>query len=721
MTLLSRLFLLVAVALLPAIAIQSHNEFDFRRSRQVEAHRQALSLAQRAAAEQQRIVDGVHQVLIALSELSANDRFVGGTMPSDQYLLASYPGTTAARDLDGVDRIVGYSRRPNDAGGIFVTAGLDKAQAFSDIQKGGVCHGVSLSLLGASLVLMLTRLSARRFSHRPLAQLVDTANQWRLGDYTRRAQVIDEHSEVAAVAEALNSMADALAERERELYKAKEKAEQASARITTIFESTTDCVLIVDPNWSVTYLNQRTRERFCGGRDIVGMKIGDALPELVDSDIFTWLGETISSQNCASFERFCAGQNVWYEISASPSCEGLVLFLRDITGHRDAVEARRLIEEQLHQSKKMEAIGRLTGGVAHDFNNLLLVISGNLEFIGDCAGDNDQIRGPVVAASKATDRGMSLIAQLLAFSRRQKLSPRQVYANAFFRDFQGLIHRAIGEGYVIEFISDDQLWPCYVDKAQLETALLNLVLNGRDAMPDGGELEIEAQNVILDENAIAGAVPGSYVRLSVKDIGCGMAPEIVDRVFEPFFTTKEVGKGTGLGLSMVYGFVQQSGGAVTIESALGVGTTVSLYLPRSTEVAIPETAAEQPKNAPRGTGRVLVVDDDEDVLSVTSVMLAELGYQVVSARNGVDAIQLLKSGKEFDLLFSDVVMPQGITGLELAREAKRNCSGIKVLLTSGNAECVLMRYGATDEFPVIGKPFRRAELARRLALLMQER
>ena len=367
----------------------------------------------------------------------------------------------------------------------------------------------------------------------------------------------------------------------------------------------------------------------------------------------------------------------------------------------------------------MEAVGQLTGGVAHDFSNLLMVISGNLELIEDGATEKGAVQRLAAAARKAADRGASLTGQLLAFSRRQKLNPKPVHADVLIRDFQDLIRRAVGESCEVKLVADDPLWPCYVDSAQLETALLNLALNGRDAMPNGGMLHIELRNVTLEENAIAGVSSGAYVKLSVTDTGCGMAPEILDRVFEPFFTTKEVGRGTGLGLSMVYGFVRQSSGHVAIESTVGAGTTVSLYLPKSTQLPAIEMTDVHLKDVPAGSGRVLMVDDDEDVLDVTSVMLRELGYHVVCARNGAEAIQLLTSGKQFDLLFSDVVMPRGMTGIELAREAKRLCADLKVLLTSGNAADVLARYSAEDEFPIIGKPFRRAELAQYLRLVMR--
>jgi nitrogen-specific signal transduction histidine kinase len=395
-----------------------------------------------------------------------------------------------------------------------------------------------------------------------------------------------------------------------------------------------------------------------------------------------------------------------------------VLF-RDITEHKQAIEARRQIEEQLHQSQKMEAIGQLTGGVAHDFNNLLMVISANIELIERAEADQGKIRELAAAARKAADRAANLTAQLLAFSRRQKLIPKPVYADQLIRDFEEVIKQAAGDGCDFRLLIEQQPWPCHVDPAQLQTALLNLTLNGRDA--NSGVLEVALQNATLEHGMIAGVSAGSYVCISVTDTGCGMTSETLARAFEPFFTTKEVGKGTGLGLSMVYGFVRQSDGYVTIESAVGMGTTICLYLPRSTQAPVVEADVAQALDAPMGGGQqVLLVEDDDEVMNVTVAMLTKLGYDVVCARNGTDALAMLKDGLRLDLLFSDVVMPGGINGIELAREARRLCGGIRILLASGNAADLLARHGASDEFPVIGKPFRRAELAQNLRIVMRE-
>jgi len=849
--LLSRLFVLVAVALLPAIAIQAYNEFDLRRARQVEVQNQALSLAELAAAEQQQIVQGIRQVLVAMSELPSikardsqacnaylaaiqqrfpafitllvtdlsghtfcdtnsdhrpinisgrgyfasvlktgaftvgefsrglstgrkviqfalpfygddgrmggvivaglsldwladfiarkgapegtalaitdrngtylarypnNDRFVGRKMLGDKYRKMDVRGVIDSLDGDGVERVEGYSALGADSGGLVISFGLDKAQAFTQIQD-RTQRGILLIALSTSLVLMLTWLGARRFIHRPLGQLVNAANQWRLGEYAQRVD-IQGKSEIARVADAFNAMANALEHREHELSEAKEKAEAAAARITMIFESTTDNVLIIDRDWRLSFCNQRAWAQIAEGRDLIGMPLQEAVLDAADTEIFSRLREAMSEQRPIWFEAFCPNRGVWYAINAFPSNEGLAVFFRDITEHKHAVEARRLIEEQLHQSQKMESVGQLTGGIAHDFNNLLTVVSGNLELIEDAA-DSAKVRQFAAAGRRAVDRGAKLTAQLLAFSRRQKLNPKLVDANQLISEFQGLIRQAVGEGCTIKLRTDEQLWPCYVDPPLLETALLNLALNGRDAMPDGGVLEIETRNVVLDEEG-AGYLPGSYVKLSVTDTGCGMPPEVQDRIFEPFFTTKEIGKGTGLGLSMVYGFVRQSGGHVAVESATSVGTTVALYLPKATQKSDAEVEAVQTLAMPGGSERILVVEDNEDLLEVTSAMLTTFGYRVLCARNGAEAIQMFESGEEFELLFSDIVMPNGMSGVELAREAKRRCKDIKILLTSGYAGDVLERQRAVDEFPIIDKPFHLADLARCLRSVLHE-
>jgi PAS domain S-box-containing protein len=636
-------------------------------------------------------------------------------MPGDKYLKMDDRGAVDILDIDGVERIEGYSALRADSGALVVSFGLNKAQAFAEIQN-HTQRDILLIALSTSLVLVLTWLGARRFIHRPLGQLVDAANQWRLGEFARRVDIRG-NSELARVAHAFNTMAEELEHREHELSEAKEKAEDAAARITLIFESTTDGVLIVDWNWRISYVNGPASAQLAEDRDVIGMTLLEAFPDVAYTEILSRFREAMSEQRPASFEAFCERRSIWYALHACPSSQGIAIYVRDITEHKHALEARRLMQEQLHQSQKMESVGQLTGGIAHDFNNLLAVVSGNLELIEDAA-DNGRVRQFAAAARRATDRGAKLTAQLLAFSRQRILNPKLVSANQLISEFQELIRQAVGGSCEVKLRTDDRLWLCHVDPPLLETALLNLALNGRDAMPDGGVLEIETRNVVLDEGAVAG--PGSYVRLSVTDSGCGMPPEVRDRVFEPFFTTKEVGKGTGLGLSMVYGFVRQSGGHVAVESAPGVGTTVALYLPKATQKPDAEVEAIQTQAIPPGSERILVVEDNEDLLEVTTAMLTTFGYRVLCARNGAEAIQMLESGQEFELLFSDVVMPNGMNGVELAREARRLSKDIKILLTSGHAGDVLERHGAVDEFLIIDKPFRLADLARRLRSILHE-
>jgi PAS domain S-box-containing protein len=521
-------------------------------------------------------------------------------------------------------------------------------------------------------------------------------------------------SEIARVGDAFNAMADALADRERDLRAAKEKAEQAMAQITTVFERTTDSVITVDRDWRITYVNGHAKLHIAKGRNLIGMDLWETVPHGVENEMSRQFAAAMSEQRSASFEMFWRQYNTWYGVNAFPSPQGLVIFFRDITEHKHALEARRLAEEQLQQSQKMETVGQLTGGVAHDFNNLLTVIFGNLELIEEAAEDSSSIGQLATAAQQACDRGAKLTEQLLAFSRQQRLRPEVIYADHLVREFQGLIRRAVGEACEIRLITDKDLWPCDVDPAMLETTLLNLALNGRDAMPNGGVLEITTRNVTLGEGAVAGLAPGPYVSLSVKDSGCGMSPATRERAFEPFFTTKEVGKGTGLGLSMVYGFVKQSGGHVIIDSTADVGTEVTLYLPKATANSGIKAEDAEAQLSPVGSARVLLVEDDEQVLQITAAMLTKLGHRVFCARNGVRAIQMLESNEEFDLLFTDVVMPQGMSGVELAREARRIRNDIKILLTSGYPR----ELSALKEFPIINKPFRRAELARCLRSLL---
>ena len=369
------------------------------------------------------------------------------------------------------------------------------------------------------------------------------------------------------------------------------------------------------------------------------------------------------------------------------------------------------MQDQLRQAQKMEAVGQLTGGMAHEFNNLLAVILGNAELLSHQLGEHN---GRVDAVIRAATRGAKLTQQLLAFSRKQRLIPQVVDLNASMADMTDILRRTLGETIEMDTSLAEDLWRTRVDPHQLENTLLNLAVNARDAMPKGGTLTIASANVRLTAAAAAalgGLAPGDYVRLSVSDSGTGMAPEVIERAFEPFFTTKDIGKGTGLGLSMVYGFVKQSVGHVTIYSEPGHGTTVHVYLPRSPDGAAEAIAKGDVVEIERGSARILVVEDDPDVRKIPARILRNQGYEVVEAGNGKEAIDHLKVGPTFNLLFTDVALPGGMSGVAIAIAAKRLQPDIKVLYTSGHAKHAEFHHGKlVPGETLVKKPYRRAEL-----------
>jgi PAS domain S-box-containing protein len=471
-------------------------------------------------------------------------------------------------------------------------------------------------------------------------------------------------------------------------------------------------------------------------------------PEDREADLARYEQQQQRQLDAYTIEKRCVrkdGKMIWVHVAASMTRDELgrplfgIRIIQDVTERRRAeAELRRLnetlesrvadeiavrheAEAALHQAQKMEAVGQLTGGIAHDFNNLLTVVSGNLELLRGRVEDQPRLLRMVDAAMHASERGERLTGQLLAFSRRQQLRPEDVDVNALIRGFETLLRRAAGETVRIETKLDEALSPARLDPAQLESALLNLVVNARDAMQSGGRIDIETRNVAADErltHRVAGASAGPWVVVAVCDTGHGMPPEVIERVFEPFFTTKDVGRGSGLGLSQVYGFVRQSGGHVTIDSAVDQGTMIRLYLPPAD--GVPETAAPPAPGhaaAPRGAGIVLVVEDDPDVLTLAVSMLRELGYEVLTAADGPSALDVL-AREPVHLVFSDVVMPRRMSGVELAREAVSRHPGLKVLLTSGYANTAEPAPASGIAF--IRKPYRSRDLAEQLKRLLSD-
>jgi signal transduction histidine kinase/CheY-like chemotaxis protein len=376
------------------------------------------------------------------------------------------------------------------------------------------------------------------------------------------------------------------------------------------------------------------------------------------------------------------------------------------------------LNRKLQQSQRMEAVGQLTGGVAHDFNNLLTVILGNAETLSDSLEKDPRLRVLADMTAKAALRGAELTGRLLAFARRQPLEPRSTDINKRLADMDSLLRRTLGEQVEIEIVGSAGLWPAMVDPGQLENAILNLCINARDAMPGGGRLTIETGNVHLDADYAAqqGDIePGRYVMVAVSDTGTGMDAGTLDRAFEPFFTTKEVGKGSGLGLSMVYGFVKQSTGHVRIYSEYGHGTTVKLYLPRADRE---DDGAEHRRDdigVETGNEKILLVEDDDMVREHVAGQLAALGYRVVAAQDGSAAIEALKRHDDFDLLFTDVVMPGGMSGRQLAEQAQVLRPGLPVLFTSGYTENAIVHHGRLDaDVHLLQKPYRRHDLAAKI-------
>jgi PAS domain S-box-containing protein len=392
------------------------------------------------------------------------------------------------------------------------------------------------------------------------------------------------------------------------------------------------------------------------------------------------------------------------------SCTHFVAIERDIT-------ERLALEAQLRQSQRLESVGQLTGGVAHDFNNLLTVVLGNADLLCEALAEDDRHRPLAEMIVGAAEKGAQLTQRLLAFSRRQALDPKIVDVNQLLRGMHGLLLRSLGEHIEIAVLAAANLSHASVDPGQLESAVLNLCLNARDAMPTGGRLTVETANMMLDSRyaAIHSEVrPGRYVMLAVSDTGVGIGAAELPRVFEPFFTTKEMGKGTGLGLAMVYGFIKQSGGHVSIYSELGQGTCVKMYLPSTDseqELSYPPTELE----LTGGSESILLVEDDPMVRSYANKQLASMGYRVVEAANALTALDVLRGSEVFDLLFTDVVMPGGMSGRQLVDEALKVRPALKILYTSGYTENAIVHHGRLDPgVNLLPKPYRRKELAEKI-------
>ena len=499
---------------------------------------------------------------------------------------------------------------------------------------------------------------------------------------------------------------------------AEEAAERLAARLTTTLESITDAFYTLDRDWRFTYVNNETERLLRRPRtQLLGKVLWEEFPAAVGTMIEGQLKRAVAEGRAVAFQEFAPALKFWVDVRAYPSPDGLTVYFRDITEQRE-------LEQRLRQSQRLEAIGQLTGGIAHDFNNLLTVIIGNAEMLALRLETDDSLRPLAELTLAAAERGADLTHRLLAFARRQPLEPKTADVNLLLGNMDALLRRTLDEQIELRWVGAKRLCKAFIDASQLEAAVLNLCINARDASPKGGHITVETASVTLDDAYASKhleVTPGEYVMIAVSDNGTGMTPDVLARAFEPFFTTKSHGQGSGLGLSMVHGFVKQSGGHVKIYTELGHGTSVKLYLPRARDDAAPALQAKD-EPAAGGSERILVVEDDDHVRQFAANQLKDLGYKITVARDGVEALAILKAGADFDLLFTDVVMPGGLKGPELAAEARKLKPALRVLYTSGYTENAIVHHGRVDPgIHLLNKPYRRHDLALKIRRVLEEK
>ncbi|QOC23018.1 PAS domain S-box protein [Wenzhouxiangella sp. AB-CW3] len=495
-----------------------------------------------------------------------------------------------------------------------------------------------------------------------------------------------------------------------------EEQRRLADRLVETLETISDVFYTFDRDWRFTYINA-SGERLSGlKRDqLIGEVLWDKFPDVQGTDFEHRYRHAMESGEAVHFTEYYPGFDVWLETKAFPTEDGLAVFLRDITSQRQA-------EDRLRQAQRLEAVGQLTGGLAHDFNNLLTVIGGNAELVSEMLGEHDDARELVKMILAAAERGSDLTRRLLAFARKQTLEPAATDINRLIADMEPLLRHTLGDHIESEFARAGGLWRALIDPGQLEDALLNLCLNARDAMVDGGRLTIETYNAHLDADYCRNheeVDPGQYVAIAVSDTGHGMDKETASRAFEPFFSGKTDNQGTGLGLAMVFGFVKQSGGHIKIYTEPDQGTTVRLYLPRTHQNVQPHQADPIAKGGGKAT--VMLVEDDELVREYARRQLEVLGYGVIEAEDGPDALERLEQVENVDVLFTDVVMPGGMSGRDLAEVAMEKHPDVKVLYTSGYTENAIVHHGRLDPgVHMLSKPWRRDQLARALQEVLSD-
>jgi len=570
----------------------------------------------------------------------------------------------------------------------------------------------ALGLAGLALLYLLAFLYVYRRLSRPMARIQEGIRELSEGNEASRIGLAG-HDELSDVAHALDGLADSLQAERIALRRSED-------RFHLIAQATSDALWDWDLRSGEVWWSDGMRDQF--GYDDAQLRpdspawaerihpderqrVTASLSEALRSGARDWSKSYRFLRTDGSYAHVVDRGTIFRDASGAP--------LRMVGGITDVSE-RVALEEQLRQSQRMESIGQLTGGIAHDFNNLLTVIQGNAELLGDRLADRPELMALARMVERAGQRGAELTHRLLAFARRQSLDPRPTDFRQLVDDMLPLLRRSLGASIDIETRHASDLWASQVDPAQLESALLNLCINARDAMSAGGWLVIETRNVPAGEHPAPDEDSAQdSVLLQVSDTGCGIPADKLPHIFEPFFTTKETGKGTGLGLAMVYGFVTQSKGRIEVDSEPGKGTTFRLFLPRA--AAALRTQTPQPRPARGGGETILLVEDDELVRQFARGQLESLGYRVLSAASAVEALSTLRENTDVALLFTDVMMPGGMDGRELARKAREIRPNLPVLYTSGYAADVLQKEGRLDPgVRLLGKPYPLAELSRQL-------
>ena len=511
-----------------------------------------------------------------------------------------------------------------------------------------------------------------------------------------------------------------------ERARAESAVRESESQLKLITDNLPALILYVDKDFNYRFVNKTTLKWYKKREEeVVGKQVSEVIGKESFEKVLPKLQKALEGfpqdfeETLEYPDGVCRDIELHYlpHVSQQGKVEGLVALALDIS-------ERLEMQSHLQQAQKMQTLGQLTGGVAHDFNNLLGIVIGNLEILGEELQEDDPRRAFVDAAMNAGLRGADVTHRLLAFSRKQPLAPEVTDLNERITGLFGVLDRLLGESIEISTELDEELWRTQVDPNQLETALINLTVNSKAAMPDGGRLTIKTSNTQLERKhteGLADVTPGLYVMVSVTDSGVGMPPDVAAQAFDPFFTTNDIGQGSGLGLSMVYGFVKQSGGHIEIDSEVGKGTTVRFFFPMvlSDTASMPAQFETQAQGADAGK-TILVVEDDPELRRVVSDMLRSLHYEVIAAEDGQTALEIMDKMEHVDLLFTDVVLPLGMNGLELARTLREKKPDLKVLFTSGYSEQILQEEPTLDgSIPVVSKPYRKAELARRVKDALQ--